>query len=1002
MRLRSLSLISLAAALSAPTLTAQVRPDLRWETIASAPFRVHFTAELEPLARRTLANAEIAYARLAAELPTPRGTIDIVVADNIDAANGLATPYPSNRIVVFARPPVDEPLLRNHEDWNLLLVTHELAHIFQLDRADGWWGVAQRVFGRAAPFFPHTYAPRWLLEGVAIHYETRFTRGGRLENTEREAQLRALAEGGVVPALDALTLPWPYHPGGNAAYLLGAEAVRSVLRHDPSLGEDVAMARLFDRMSRRINPWRLNASAREAVGASFSDVYAAWRDSLRRSVRDDAPSPGVDAAGISANARSRTLTRHEFTAAYPRFVADRDDLISYVANDARQMPGVYRVWATNPTLTRYRYSRRNSVDPHVPLAGTAGVHTELDRTDPYSVRGDLYVDRGTRRRRLTFDARLAHVDAHPESRVAVAVRTIPGSTELVWFSLAAARREDLALRTLAAGTLDRAWSEPRLSRSGALVAAAEWRRGGRTAIVVMDSLGDERMRFAPRASDGSERLVLVAGPAWMPGDTLLLFTSDHEGRPMVYRGDVRSGAYQRLWATGTSLRSPDVSANGTRVVAAELRARGWSVVTRPLGDVTPMPAAPPVSDATPLPPLPPAVESAAPTQAYRAWPTARPMWWLPSVASSDENASLVGVMTGGQDVVGRHTWQASLLQDVTRAERTGSAAYAWAGLGNPVLTVGAWQDYSHLRVVDSGDPDTELGRISLRERTLSATMLATRPRARTSSFVIAGAELLVRDGRAHPASLEGLLADPTALDAQARGVGVLSIGASTMQRPGLSVSVEDGVAVQATARYRAEDGFGRRDVREGILQGSVAKSLPLPGFARHVVALRGAYGVADTYTRRPFEVGGVSGGSLEVLPGLAVGDPTRTFFVRGALPAAQRGNRAAAFSGEYRAPLTRVGRGVALAPLFLQKLSVLAFADVGAAWCAGEDSASPVCGIGAPPREWMASAGAELVLDAALSYDLLYRVRFGFARALRGIPAADRGATFYLTLGNTF
>jgi hypothetical protein len=997
MRWRSLFIVVVGVALLAPAAKAQVRPDLRWETIAAGAFRVHFTAELEPLARRTLANAELAYAQLASELPVPRGVVDIVVADNIDAANGLATPYPSNRIVVFARPPVDEPLLRNHEDWNLLLVTHELAHIFQLDRADGWWGLAQRVFGRAAPFFPHTYAPRWLLEGVAIHYETRFTRGGRLASVEREAQLRALADGGVVPALDALALPWPYHPGGNAAYLLGAETVRGILRHDPTLGEDVAMARLFDRMSRRLNPWRLNASAREAVGASFSDVYAAWRDSLRQSVRTEMATGTVD-----IDPRSRTLTRHEFTAAYPRFVADRDDLISYVANDARQMPGVYRVWARGPDVTRSRYSRRNSVDPHVPLRGTMGVHTELDRVDPYTVRSDLYVDAGTRRRRLTFDARLAHVDAHPETGTAVAVRTIPGATELVRFSLAGARRGEVSLTTLAAGTLDRAWSEPRVSRSGGLVAATEWRRGGRTSIVVLDTLGAERMRFSPRASDGSDRLALVAGPAWLPGDTLLLFVSDHEGRPMVYRGDLRSGAYQRLWATGTALRSPDVSENGTRAAAVELRARGWSVVTRSLDDAPPMPAAPPVSDATPLPSLPPAMESAAPKQAYRAWPTARPMWWLPSVANSDENASLVGLMTGGQDVVGRHTWQATLLHDVTRPERTGGVAYAWAGLGNPVFTVAGAQEFSHFRVNASGDPDTEVGRLIFRERTFTATMLAMRPRARTNLFVIAGTELVMRDGRTEPASLAPMLSNPGMLDARTRAAGVLSVGASSMQRPGLSVSVEDGVAMQATARYRADDGIDRQDVREGILQGSVAKSLPLPGFARHVVALRGAYGVADTYTRRPFEVGGVSGGTLEVLPGLAVGDPQRTFFVRGAVPAAQRGNRAAAFSGEYRAPLTRIGRGAGLAPLYLQKLSVLAFADAGAAWCAGEDVASTVCGLGAPTREWMSSAGAELVFDAALNYDILYRLRFGFARALRGIPSADRGAILYLTLGSTF
>jgi hypothetical protein len=36
----------------------------------------------------------------------PRGTIDIVVSDNVDFSNGYATPFPSNRIVVYAKPPV--------------------------------------------------------------------------------------------------------------------------------------------------------------------------------------------------------------------------------------------------------------------------------------------------------------------------------------------------------------------------------------------------------------------------------------------------------------------------------------------------------------------------------------------------------------------------------------------------------------------------------------------------------------------------------------------------------------------------------------------------------------------------------------------------------------------------------------------------------------------------------------------------------------------------------
>ena len=43
--------------------------------------------------------------------------------------------------------------------------------------------------------------------------------------------------------------------------------------------------------------------------------------------------------------------------------------------------------------------------------------------------------------------------------------------------------------------------------------------------------------------------------------------------------------------------------------------------------------------------------------------------------------------------------------------------------------------------------------------------------------------------------------------------------------------------MQLTGRRRFGEGFAGRDVSEGIAQGSVAKSLELPGYARHVLAL---------------------------------------------------------------------------------------------------------------------------------------------------------------------
>jgi hypothetical protein len=977
-------LLVLALALGAGrTVRAQVRPDVEWRTIEAAPIRVHFTPALEPLARRTLANALAAYARLAAELPAPRGMIDVVVTDHVDYANGSATPFPTNRIIIHARPPVDEPALRNHEDWNLTLVTHEMAHIFHLDRARGIWGLGQRVFGRAAPLFPNAYAPRWLLEGIAVHYETRFTRGGRLAGTEFPAAVRALALDGALPPLDALVLPYPRHPGANVPYLLGASLVDRTVRRDPAVGPDVAMARLIDRMSGRLNPWRHDASAREAVGESFHAIYAEWRDSVTRAAR-------AEARGSGDSASVRVRTAHGWQAAFPRFGPDGELL--YVGDDAVQNPGLYEIEGAEG---RVRRARRNSVDPNVPIGGGRTVHAELDRTDPYSVRSDLYVGRGERRTALSRDGRLAHPDAHVASGRIVAVQTLPGGTALVLLSA-----RERAPRVLAAGSLDRTWTSPRWSRDGTHIAAALWERGGRTAVVVMDTLGREVRRFAPRATDLVTRLALVDAPAWLPGDTLLLFVSDHEGRPTVYRGDVRTGAYDRLWETRTALRWPDASADGTQLAASELHADGWRIVTRAMPALPALPPAAPARDADALPFLAPAaVHDSGAVRAYRAWRHVLPRWWLPSTAVSDEGTGLVGAMTGGRDLVGRHSWQAAVLQDLVRPEQTVSAAYAYAGLGNPVISFAWQQRWDHFTLLDASDQP--IGVFADRGTLLALSAYLSRPRLRSSTYLIGAAEFEQFVGRVYPAGLAsaydlGDLLDPYTV---LRLIG--AVGFSTMQRPGLSVSVEDGVAGQLTLRHRLSEGLGFTNVGDAIVQASAAKSLPLPGYARHVLAGRVAVGVSDAKAREPFEIGGVSGGTLEVLPGFAWGDPQRTFFVRGFAPAALEGDRALAGSIEYRAPLRRVARGVGLAPVFLQKLSVLAFSDVGSAWCTAEPSGSAPC-PDADARTWLSSVGGELVLDAALQYDVLYRFRVGVAKPLRALAGEPRAVSFYVTLGSTF
>ena len=79
------------------------------------------------------------------------------------------------------------------------------------------------------------------------------------------------------------------------------------------------------------------------------------------------------------------------------------------------------------------------------------------------------------------------------------------------------------------------------------------------------------------------------------------------------------------------------------------------------------------------------------------------------------------------------------------------------------------------------------------------------------------------------------------------------------------------------------------------------------------------------------------------------------------------------------------------------------FGDAATAWCPSGLTASVICPTAGYPRDWMASAGAELHLDAAYQYDIPYRFRLGAAAPVTGRQYFGTQAyTVYFAVGIPF
>jgi len=259
------ALAALVAALCiVPSVTAQVVPNAHWRTIDTKHFHVHFTPALEPLARRAAVSAEAAYAKLASQLVEPRGPIDLVGADNVDFANGSTTPFPTNRVIVYAHPPLDDLSLRFYDDWLALVITHELTHVFHLDRTRGWWRVAQHIFGRSPALFPNLYLPGWVTEGLAVYYESDLTGFGRVEGSYEQMIITSTARTHGMLGIDKWSLSTTRYPYGDIAYGDGALFMDYLARTRGA----AAIGRFVERASGTTIPFRLNHMAMQGFGTS--------------------------------------------------------------------------------------------------------------------------------------------------------------------------------------------------------------------------------------------------------------------------------------------------------------------------------------------------------------------------------------------------------------------------------------------------------------------------------------------------------------------------------------------------------------------------------------------------------------------------------------------------------------------------------------------------------------------------------------------------------------
>jgi len=247
-------------------------PSLHWKTMETTHFSVHYYETETSIALEISKISENIYDKLTQFLDWhPKGKIQIVLSDAQDLANAYANPFPINTIVIYlCQPPPEDEC---YEDWIREIVTHELTHIIQLDRTEGFPSLLREIFGRI--MINNAAQPIWFIEGLAVNTESKFTNGGRLNSARFKMMLGEDIKTGNLKSIDRASnfpLVWP---GGITPYLYGGYFVSWLSKKygDESISE-------YNRHTARGIPFAVNTAAKRTFKKDFVTLWKEWEKEL--------------------------------------------------------------------------------------------------------------------------------------------------------------------------------------------------------------------------------------------------------------------------------------------------------------------------------------------------------------------------------------------------------------------------------------------------------------------------------------------------------------------------------------------------------------------------------------------------------------------------------------------------------------------------------------------------------------------------------------------------
>ncbi len=917
-------------------------PFVDWKTIESEHFLVHYPVQHKIPAERVAVIAEQVHNILSVEFNwVPSEKTELVLSDESDLANGLATPLNINRSILFMALPSSVGGVEDFDDWMTTLIIHEYTHILHLDKAGGLPRGLRKVFGRFLLLFPNLFEPAWMIEGLATHKETDLNRGiGRGQSSTYAMMMRAESMQGLKP-VSQVNLPINSWPAGATRYLYGVYFMRFI---SEQYGEE-KIVELVDAHSNNIVPFAINSSFYRVFSKDVKQMWTEFENWLEH--RYSAQIQRVTEQGVDA---SIAITTNGY---FNGPVRASGNSLYFVRNTGNHQPELVRIKDINQpnsieVLTEVQQAA--NIRPH-PDAGV--LISQLEVCDEYYLYKDLYVfdEQTDELKRITECGRYVRAVWSPAGNSIIALHHEAGRYELHRLTAEGDQEE-----TLWVSEGDEIVAQIDISPDGNILAASVWRKGAGWNLELFEIQG---RRWSKVTTDTA----IQSNPVYINAGRDIVYSADYDGIYNLYRYELSSGQHYKISnVIGGAFQATQL-AGSPSIYYAGYSAKGVDIYRLDATDtsVAVLPAENQWLSAYDY------SQRNFEQRDYSPWPGLKPAWWFP-VLALNEDSNEIGFTTAGNDGLGIHNYSLTLAYETDNNIPLGSLFYAYSNR----LVLGASRTNNIFRD-NNGDFDRARPTDSLQ-----AVFIVPRTRLLSShNFLLAAVWEKDSDDTLAPTAVP-------AEDFEDNILGLAWLYKSSRQYP-LSISENDG----ASLRMVIEDS----DSFNSDFTGQVY-TLDWKQFIRtgneSVLALRFLQGWG-TDQPSSFRLGGENTGVQLTLTGQtgAAVFAQREYALRGydeGLPQL-RGRRAQLLSAEWRFPIQRVERGFMTPPLGLMQWSGAFFVDSGAAY--DQDSAD----------RYFTGAGLEINADLNLFYMVPVRARLGYAHGFDNNIGDDR---LYLSVGASF